>query len=257
MIDAFGNIQNVLVVGGNSDIGFSILREINKDHTLRKVVLLVRNQESGNQTADKLRSMYKEINISVQVLDLSDSSEVASVAPKLFDNAQFDLVVLSAGILPSNNDVISNFSQITKLVNVNFVSQMAIGSHALEHFLKFGRGTLVLISSVAIERARVDNYLYGSTKSALDFWFYGLSDSNKNSKIRLLTVRPGMVRTKLTIGMKEAPFTVDPDQVGKAVYKNLHKGPKIVWVPGKLRFIMAIIKQLPRKLFVKISEVKN
>jgi len=257
MIDAFGNPQNILLVGGNSEIGLAILKELNKSNTLRNVDLTFRDNVSQKKITNKLESDFQQLNIYSHLLDLKNPKDVITAIDSIFSDKQFDVVILSAGILPKNNFDDLGLNEVLDVVNVNFSSQLLIGVKSIEHFRRFEKGTLVVISSVATERARVDNYFYGATKNALDFWAYGMADSLRNSRIRVLTVRPGMVRTKMSEGLPDAPFTIEVDPLAKAVVKRIHTGPNLIWVPGILKFVMSILRHLPRRLFVKISKARN
>ena len=99
--------------------------------------------------------------------------------------------------------------------------------------------------------------MYGAAKAGLDAWANGLADSVHGLPIRVLVVRPGMVRTKMSAGLPEAPFTCDPDVVGRAVLRRLNKGPALIWVPGKLRIVMSVLRHLPRFVFRRLSRGVN
>lgn len=251
MINAFGEIQNILVVGGNSEIGLAILNELNENESLRQIDLIKRKSNSNSN------ELFVDSEITEIICDLSNLDQVKGICNSLFENKQYDLVLLAAGLLPDHEKSDISFSDLADLANVNYVSQMLIGHAAISHFQKFSKGTLVVLSSVAMERPRVDNYLYGSTKAGIDTWANGLADSLKNSNIKVLVVRPGMVRTKMSAGMPDAPFTCEPVDVAKAVKKNLSSGKTIIWVPGILHFVFVVLRHLPRKIFIKISESRN
>ena len=136
---------------------------------------------------------------------------------------------------------------------VNFLGPLEIGTAALGRFKKQGHGTLVVISSVAAERPRKDNYVYGSAKSGIDAWANGAADAIAGTAVRVLVVRPGMVRTRMSAGIPEAPLTSNPDDVAKVITRRLSRGPVTVWVPGKLRWLMFVLRHLPRPIFRKIS----
>jgi decaprenylphospho-beta-D-erythro-pentofuranosid-2-ulose 2-reductase len=115
-----------------------------------------------------------------------------------------------------------------------------------------GRGTIVLLSSVAADRPRVSNYAYGASKAAADAYARGLRDALAGSGVEVMIVRPGFVRTRMTAGMDEAPGAVDPAAVSTAVADALRSGRAIVYVPGFLRWVMLILKLLPRPIFRRL-----
>ncbi len=112
-----------------------------------------------------------------------------------------------------------------------------------------GSGTVVVFSSVAGVRVRRANYVYGSTKAALDGFASGLADALHGSGARLLLVRPGFVIGRMTRGMEPAPLSSTPQQVADAVLGGLHAGKAEVWVPPVLRYVFAGMRVLPRAVW--------
>ena len=108
------------------------------------------------------------------------------------------------------------------------------------------------MSSVAGDRARRTNFVYGSTKAGLDAFAQGLGDALHGSGARVLVVRPGFVRTRMTQGLPEAPMTIDPAHVAAIIVGALRKGRETVYAPGPLRFVMMGLKSVPRPVFRKL-----
>src|SRR5262249_55419270 len=115
-----------------------------------------------------------------------------------------------------------------------------------------GHGTIVLLSSVAGERVRKANFVYGSSKAGVDGFFQGLGDSLAGSGIHAGIVRPGFVRTKMTEGMPDGPMATTADVVACAVVEAVARDREIVWVPGPLRAVMAVVRHLPRVVFRRL-----
>ena len=253
MIDSLGRVQKVLVIGGTSAIGIATLRSLAARHALDTVVLVGRPGSALDAVAHELRNSLAPATVSVAHVDLVDPAASMAKAREVFASTEFDVVVLSAGVLFDNRAVAVDPASGVEMATVNYLSQMAIGTVALREMEKQGFGVLVVISSVAGERTRADNYVYGSTKAALDGWASGAADALANGPVRVLIVRPGMVRTRMSAGLPEAPLTVDADAVGEAVADNLLHGPTVVWVPGALRWVMAVLRHLPRPVFRLLS----
>ncbi|GIU88809.1 MAG: hypothetical protein KatS3mg009_3324 [Acidimicrobiia bacterium] len=116
-----------------------------------------------------------------------------------------------------------------------------------------GHGTLVLFSSVAAERPRRSNFVYGSSKAGADAFYQGLADSLAGSGVDVVVVRPGFVRTKMTEGLEPAPLSTTPEAVAEAVARALRRGDGTVWVPPALRFVMAGVRHLPRPVFRRLD----
>lgn len=253
MINGLGAVQDVLVVGGSSEIALATLRQLNTKKRLRRVVL------AGRSMDDAVAQARPEL-AGVDVHDLPlDLTKTGSIAPAL--DAQwgsgFDVVLLSAGVLPDQEVAERDPATTVNAALVNYVGQLEAGTAAMAKFRRQGRGVLVVISSVAVERPRADNFVYGSGKVGLDYWATGLADTVDGKAIRVLVVRPGMVRTRMSRHLPEAPMTCDPEDVARAVAKHLVRGPSTVWVPGKLRWVMAILRHLPRPIFRRLSSSRS
>jgi decaprenylphospho-beta-D-erythro-pentofuranosid-2-ulose 2-reductase len=108
-----------------------------------------------------------------------------------------------------------------------------------------GHGTIVVLSSVAGQRARRSMPVYASSKAGLDQFALALDDRLHGSGVRVMVVRPGFVRTKMTHGEREAPFATDADAVADAVARGLQTGARVVWVPPVLRWVFAVFRHLP------------
>jgi len=137
---------------------------------------------------------------------------------------------------------------------VNYTGAVSVGLHVARRLREQGHGHLVVLSSVAGDRARRSNYVYGSTKAGLDAFAQGLGDALVGSGASVLVVRPGMVRTRMSDGLPEAPMTTDPEVVGKVIVQALRRGKHTVYAPGPLRFLMGAVKSVPRPIFRRLPQ---
>jgi decaprenylphospho-beta-D-erythro-pentofuranosid-2-ulose 2-reductase len=110
----------------------------------------------------------------------------------------------------------------------------------------------VALSSVAGERARKSNFVYGSSKAGMDAFFQGLADSLEGTAVKVMVVRPGFVHTKMTEGLEPAPLSTTPEAVAAAIVRGLARGTGTVWVPPALRYAMSALRHLPRPVFRKL-----
>ena len=117
-----------------------------------------------------------------------------------------------------------------------------------------GHGHLVVLSSISVVRPRPSNYWYGASKAGLDFASRGLADDLAESVVRVSTVRPGFVHTKMTEGMRPAPLSSQPEDVGKAVRAAVQDDRGgVLWVPGALRYLALAIRLLPTNLLRRLD----
>lgn len=245
MIDALGKPQSVLLIGGTSEIGLAIVRELSG--RLRRIVLAGRDMAALEQAAAE----FHGADVQTVFLELTDPSTWEAAVAAAFEPGDIDVVVLAAGML-GNND-----TDPALMAQVNYVGPIAVGTLAVERMQRQGHGVLVVMSSVAAERPRADNYLYGSTKAGLDAWANGLADALVGSGVRVLVVRPGKVRTRMSADSPDAPLTCDKEDVAAAVATHLTRGPTTIWVPAPLQFFMSGLRHLPRPVFRKVAERRN
>ena len=147
-----------------------------------------------------------------------------------------DVAIVAAGLLGRQGDEqLADAAQLHAVNGAGTVSVLALCAEAMR---RQGRGTIVLLSTVAADRPRRSNFAYGSSKAAADAFARGLRDSLEGSGVDVLIVRPGFVRTKMTAGMDPAPGAVDASAVTTAVVEGLRGRGGIVYVPGALRWVM-------------------
>jgi decaprenylphospho-beta-D-erythro-pentofuranosid-2-ulose 2-reductase len=121
-----------------------------------------------------------------------------------------------------------------------------------QRMLDQGHGTIVALSTVAAERVRRANFVYGSSKAGMDSFFNGLGDSLVGTGVHVMVVRPGFVHTKMTTGMKPPPLSTTADAVAYAIVRGLQRGSETVWVPPTLRYLMSVLRHVPRPIFRKL-----
>ena len=110
----------------------------------------------------------------------------------------------------------------------------------------------VLLSSVAGERVRRSNFVYGSAKAGIDGYFQGLGDALHGTGVHVMIVRPGFVHTKMTAGRPRVPLSVGPDAVASAIVRGLERGSEVVWVPPAFRYVMTVLRHVPRWAFRRL-----
>ena len=252
MIDALGEPQSVLVLGGSSEIARATVEALPRAR-LRRVVLAGRTSAALDDAALALGRAGIP-TVEVAQFDATNTDSHGAFIDEVFDNGDIDIVILAFGVLGDQMEVEADPSQAVHIATVNYTGAVSVGLHVARRLRAQGHGHLVVISSVAGDRARRSNYVYGSTKAGLDAFAQGLGDALVGSGASVLVVRPGMVRTRMSEGLPEAPMTTDPDVVGKTIVQALRKGKHTVYAPGPLRFLMTAVKAVPRPVFRKLPQ---
>ncbi len=250
MNDALGEPQSVLVLGGTSEIALATVEALPR-RRLRRVILAARPSVARDEAVASLTNLGISGVTAIDFEARATQSHSAFV-DEIFDAGDIDVVLLAFGVLGDQEAAESNPDLAVEIATTNYTGAVSIGLHVARRLRMQGHGSLVVYSSVAGDRARRSNFIYGSTKAGLDAFAQGLGDALHGTGAHVLVVRPGMVRTKMTTGMPEAPMTTDASVVADIVVKSLRKGKETVYAPGPLRFVMAGLKSLPRPVFRKL-----
>lgn len=251
MEDALGSPQTLLVLGGASDIARATARRLVRDRT-RTVVLAGRDTDAMTPVARELRALGAE-TVDVVAFDALDTGSHHRFVDGVFErHGDIDAVLLAFGVLGDQGEAERDAGVALRIVETNYVGGVSVLVPIAGRLRLQGHGALVVLSSVAGERARRSNFVYGSSKAGLDAFAQGLSYALDGSGVRVLIVRPGFVRTKMTAGRDPAPLSTDADTVGAAIQQGLRDGSEIVWVPGALRWVMAVLRHLPRAVFRRL-----
>lgn len=250
MIDALGQPQSMLVLGGTSDIGLATAEALAADR-LRRVVLAGRDEPALQTAADRLRRAGVT-DVATAHFDATDTDGHATVIEKSFAGGDIDVVLLAFGVLGDQEREERDPASAIEAVTVNYVGAVSVGLHAANALRAQGHGVLVVLSSVAGVRARRANYVYGSAKAGLDAFAQGVDQALHGSGARVLIVRPGFVRSRMTQGRPAAPFATTPEAVAAAIRGGIRTGRAIVWVPRPLQLVMTVVRHLPRPVFRRL-----
>ena len=250
MMNAVGAPQSVLVLGGTSEIALATVRALPRSR-LNRVVLAGRPGAGLDAAVASLASQGIAGVTSID-FDATDTARHGAIINEVFDAGDIDVVILAFGVLGDQSVAEADPQAAVDVATTNYTGAVSVGLHVARRLREQGHGTLVVLSSVAGDRARRENFVYGSTKAGLDAFAQGLGDALHGSGAHVLVVRPGFVRTRMTEGLPEAPLSTDPDAVAAIIVKALRKGRETVYAPGPLRIVMTGLKALPRPLFRRL-----
>ncbi|SHG86679.1 decaprenylphospho-beta-D-erythro-pentofuranosid-2-ulose 2-reductase [Geodermatophilus nigrescens] len=250
MIDALGSVGSLLLVGGTSDIAVATARRYLQERPLR-VVLAARDSPRRAAVAEELTGLGATVEVlTFEAEHLDDPAGLVAAAAA---GGDVDVAVVAVGQLGDQEALADDPVAAARLARVNYEAPVAVGTALAAHMRRQGHGVIVALSSVAGERARRSNYVYGSTKAGMDAFFSGLGDALHGSGVSVLVVRPGFVRSRMTEGLPEAPLATTPEAVAEAIVDGVRSGRHTVWVPGAFRVVMSGLRHLPRPLFRRLS----
>ncbi|MFL5779745.1 MAG: decaprenylphospho-beta-D-erythro-pentofuranosid-2-ulose 2-reductase [Thermoleophilaceae bacterium] len=252
MRDAVGAVQSLLVLGGTSEIGLATARRLVEGRT-RTVILAARDPARAEAAADELRRRGAE-TVETVAFDAADTASHPAFVEDVFDrHGDVDCVLVAFGVLGDAEHLAHDPAAAVEAVTVNYTGAVSVSLPIAERMRRQGHGTIVYLSSVAGERVRRANFVYGSTKAALDGFAQGLGDWLHGSGVDVMVVRPGFVRTKMTEGLEPAPLATDAESVADAIAAGLRRRAHTVWAPAPLRLVMSAMRHLPRGLFRRVS----
>lgn len=250
MTDALDRPSTILVFGGTSDIALATVRAL-RSPALRRVVLAARPSAGRDAAASGLKA-DEVTGVSTVDFDASDTASHDALLASVFAAGDVDVVLVAFGVLGDQQEFEDDPDLAVEAAQVNYVGAVSVCLRTARLLNAQGHGSLVVLSSVAGERARRSNFVYGSTKAGLDALASGLSDALQGTGVHVLVVRPGFVRTSMTAHLEAAPLSATPEQVADAVVSGLRRGSTVVYVPAALRVVMSGLRHLPRAVFRRL-----
>jgi decaprenylphospho-beta-D-erythro-pentofuranosid-2-ulose 2-reductase len=251
VLDAMGNPQTILLLGGTSEIGLAICeRYLQNAHA--RILLAAMPDDPGRD--DAVAQMKAAGARSVELIDFeaTDTDSHPKMINAAFAGGDVDVAIVAFGLLGDAEELWQNQRKAVQIAEINYTAAVSVGVLLGEKMRAQGFGQIIAMSSAAGERVRRSNFVYGSTKAGLDGFYLGLGEALKPSGVRVLVIRPGQVRTRMSAHIKEAPLTVDKEYVANLAVTASAKGKELVWAPGAFRYVMMVLRHIPRPIFRKL-----
>ncbi len=238
--------QVVAVFGGRSEIGLALATRLAPGSA---VVLAARPGSMAEAVAACQAAGAQRVEIFD--FDADDIAAQADLVTAIEDRVgPIDVAVLAFGILGDQAIAERDSVAAAALLHTDFIAQAGLLTVLAQRMRTRAAGTLVAFSSVAGQRVRRANYVYGSAKAGLDGFASGLADALHGSGVHLIIARPGFVIGRMTAGLDPAPFSSTPDQVADAVVRRVRSGRGVeLWIPWQLRVMFAVARFVPRALW--------
>ncbi len=242
----------VIVLGGTSEIALEIVRELQRQEP-REVVLVGRDPSALSPAADDLRTAGCS-RVGSHTLDALDVDRHGEALGRAFDElGGADIVILAVGVLGRRGGLPVDVTDALQTMKVDFVGAGSLLIHTAWRLREQGSGTIVVLSSAAVERPRRANAVYGAAKTGLDALAQAIGDDLHEHGVRMLVVRPGFIHTRMTRDLDPAPLASTPQAVAAIVIAGLDREAHTVWAPRSLRWLMLAMGMLPRPLFRRIA----
>src|SRR5689334_10786410 len=243
--------MKIVIIGASSAIAHEAAKLFARDGA--ELFLAGRSETKLTTIAEDLR-VRGAGRVETSLLDLSDLER----HQELFEQAlttlgSIDMLLIAHGTLGDQRKCELSVTETLKELNNNATSVISLLTIAANYFEQQRRGCIAVISSVAGDRGRKSNYVYGTAKAAVSTFLQGLRNRLSSAGVAVVTIKPGYVATPMTAHMKKGLLTASPQVVGLGIYDAMKKGKDIVYLPWFWRPIMLIIKSIPEKTFKRLS----
>lgn len=243
--------QNVLIAGATSAIGQATARLLAKDAC--SFFLVARDSIKLDAVVSDLRARGAE-RVETLIGDLNDRRvQKLSVERSVAALGNLDLFLLFFGTLSDQAQCEHVTDRIAEELTTNFVSAATLLNDVARPMEARRSGTIAVVSSVAGDRGRKSNYIYGSAKAGLTAYLEGLRNRLFVSGVHVLTIKPGIVDTPMTENLKSRPLVVGPARVARDIYRAVQRKKDVIYTPLRWKFVMCVIRKIPERLFKRMN----
>ena len=239
-------MERVLVLGATSAIAQQISRLYAARHA--SLFLVARNRERLSAVADDLR--VRGATVETAVADLDDPSLHADLIARA---APLDIVLLAHGVLGDPQLTVRDARAADEVLGTNLLAPVSLLTPAARLMEEQRSGCLVALSSVAGDRGRASNPVYGASKAGLSAFLSGLRNRLYRTGVRVVTVKPGFVDTPMTAHVPKNPLFASPERVARDVVRAVDRHRDVVYTPWWWRFVMLIVRLIPERIFKRLS----
>ena len=243
-------MKRIVILGATSTMIQPLLRRMAAAG--QELLLVARSQDRLDAVRSDLLARGAA-NVLTFEADLTASPDlVYAFAEQCFRD--FDTLLLSYGTMLDQAQCQIDAEYASRELQTNLVSAVSLLTQFAKHFESRHSGTIAVITSVAGERGRRSNYVYGAAKAGLTVFLQGLRSRMHSHGVRVLTIKPGPVASAMTASMERAPMIVSPETVARDIYRALERrGRDVIYTPYRWRWIMAAVRMIPESIFRKVA----
>ncbi len=252
MTSASTNMKKIVILGATSGIALEVQRQLARRGC--ELLLVARSPQrlAELQTDLAARGAKQVLTYSADLASIQRHAAIFEFARHNFSD--FDTVLLAYGSMHSQKDSEASVDVLLEELQVNFVSATAILTLFAADLERRRTGCLAAITSVAGDRGRRSNYVYGSAKGALSLFLQGLRSRLHPAGIRVITIKPGPVQTPMTDHLPSSARFADPEQVARDIVRALEsRSPDVLYTPRVWRYVMTAVEHIPEAIFKRLS----
>jgi short-subunit dehydrogenase len=241
----------ILALGATSAIAEATLRIFAARGA--RFYLVARNPDKLHAVASDLRTRGAA-SVATHVMDLDDTTaHPAMLAAAAANLGVVEIALLAHGVLGDQPEAEASYPAAEAILGTNFLAPVSMVTWLANYFESTRQGTLAVISSVAGDRGRKSNYVYGASKGALNIFLDGVRNRIDRSGVQVLTIKPGFVATPMTAHLPKNALFAQPSAVGRGIVAAIEKRRDVVYVPAFWALIMLMIRAVPRSIFKKLN----
>jgi len=245
--------KKIVIIGATSTIAEHCAR-LWANHIQGEIVLVGRNQEKLQRVQADLQVRSPSVAISTVVGAFEHADTIKPLVDDIWRTAPVDLVLIAHGILPDQDKAQTDLHYNAQTLTINAISPVLLAEAFAAHMEMRGHGQIGVIGSVAGDRGRKSNYAYGAAKGLIERYVEGMQHRFFNTKVQITLIKPGPTRTPMTAALagSERSFAA-PDAVARRIVHGMARHQPVMYAPAKWRFIMTIIRHLPRFIFNRMD----
>jgi len=245
------NKKSIVIVGATSAMAEHCARLWATGQAVN-LTLLGRNREKTEAVASDLRVRSPQSTVTVMEANFSDPQQIRATVDGIVAGGVPDVVLVAHGSLPDQQACQDNLALAAEAMDVNGISPALFAEAFAGHMQRVNRGTLTIIGSVAGERGRKSNYVYGAAKGLVTRYAEGLQHRLAGSNVKVVLVKPGPTATPMTAHMPQRGMA-SVESVAAQIVAATAKGQPVLYTPGKWALIMLVIANLPRFVFNRMD----
>lgn len=216
------------------------------------IVLIGRDLVRVSRVANDLRVRSPHSSVTAHEVNFFDPASIRTLAQKLASEKAIDIVLIAHGNLPDQRECEQDVTQAREALEINGVSPVLFAEAFAQQMEPVGRGTIAVIGSVAGDRGRKTNYVYGAAKGMVERYLQGMQHRFAHSKINVVLIKPGPTATPMTAHLPQRGMA-SAEAVASRIIAAIDAGTPVAYVPAKWAIIMMVIRHLPRAIFNKLN----
>ena len=244
--------KRIAIIGATSSIAEHCARIWAQQGSV-ELILVGRDQKKLEVVSADLLVRSPNTKIEIATTDFIDPSAIQKIVDSLFAISPIDIALIAHGTLPEQHDCQSNLTLNFNTLEINGISPALYAEAFAQHMAKLNQGSIAIIGSVAGDRGRKSNYVYGAAKGLVTRYAQGLQQRFAGTRVSVILIKPGPTNTPMTAAMKGSEKFASPEDVAKTIISGIESKKAVIYAPAKWQLIMMVIQHLPNFIFNRMN----